>query len=93
MKSETYYVIFRKCKLNDKTCHFCLMLSTVGKAAKQAKLITHCYRKCKVISALLKMTPFGVPVVPQWLTNLTRNHEVAGSIPALAQSVKDPVLP
>ena len=38
-------------------------------------------------------TYFGVPVVAQWLTNQTRNHEVAGSIPGLVQWVKDPVLP
>ena len=35
----------------------------------------------------------GVPVVAQWLTNPTRNHEVAGLIPALAQRVQDPALP
>uniref|UniRef100_A0A8D0TVQ5 BTB domain-containing protein n=1 Tax=Sus scrofa TaxID=9823 RepID=A0A8D0TVQ5_PIG len=35
----------------------------------------------------------GVPVMAQWLTNPTRNHEVVGSIPGLAQRVKDPVFP
>ena len=34
----------------------------------------------------------GAPIVTQWLTNLTKNHEVTGSIPGLTQWVKDPVL-
>ena len=35
----------------------------------------------------------GVPVLAQWLTNPTRNHEVEGLITGLAQWVKDLVLP
>ena len=48
-----------------------------------------------MIQYFVNYTPFkviiryGVPFVAQWLTNLTRNQEVVGSIPGLAQWVKD----
>ena len=35
----------------------------------------------------------GVPIVAQWLMNPTRNNEVEGLIPGLAQWVKDPKFP
>ena len=36
-----------------------------------------------------KIFNIGVPILVQWLTNPTRNHEVAGLILGLAQWVKD----
>ena len=44
-------------------------------------------------SSFFKKISIGVPVVAQWLTNPTGNHEVAGSIPGLAQWVNELALP
>ena len=47
--------------------------------------------KCKIYFDLVKTQKesiLGVPVVVQWLTNPTRNHEFAGWVPGLAQCVK-----
>ena len=48
---------------------------------------------CNVLKIIRKTVGMGVPIVAQWLMNPTRNHEVAGLVPALAQWVKDPALP
>ena len=41
----------------------------------------------------VKNSEWGVPVMAQWLTNPTSSHEDSGSIPSLAQWVKDPAWP
>ena len=56
------------------------------------KLLELINKFSKVAGYKINIQKSGVPVVAQWLTNPTRNHEVAGSVPALAQWVKDLVL-
>ena len=58
----------------------CLFSSSPGNTVKEEML------------ASLKNVCDGEFPVAQWLMNPTRNHEVAGSIPALAQWVNDPAL-
>ena len=47
------------------------------------------YSVCLSNNRHYKICEVRVPVVAQWLTNLTGNHEVLDSIPSLAQQVKD----
>ena len=43
------------------------------------------FKSYDIEQVLLEIRQAGVPAVVQWLTNLTRNYEVAGSVPGLAQ--------
>ena len=56
------------------------LLSHNGNSNLLLVLFIYCFVFCPVFKIVL-----GVPVMVQWLANPTRNHEVVGSIPGLAQ--------
>ena len=68
-------------------CIVDLLFCTPEKHQEKIYANTSCVPSGKTLAQTLvyKSAQSGVPVVAQWLTNLTRNHEVAGSIPGLAQ--------
>ena len=73
-------------QVRDRSCHCSSSGYCCGSVPTLAQEILH------AVDAAKKKKKEGVLVVAQWLTNPTRNHEVEGLIPGLAQWVKDLVL-
>ena len=82
-----YYSAIKKNKILPFAATWMDLEMIIPSEVSQRQISYHLYVESK------KKKDTGVPVMAQWLTNPTRNHEVAGSIPGLAQWVKDPALP
>ena len=85
---NTYPNKKKQSKYNTKDSH-----QIVREQEKKGRKKTNKTKSKTINKMIIRTYISGVPVVVQWLTSPTRNHEVAGSVPALAQWVNDPVLP
>ena len=82
--------------LSDKEGHYIMIKGSIQEEDITILKSTHTnIGSPQYIRQLLKTLKgqIRVPVMAQWLTNPTRKHEVAGSVPALAHWVDDPALP
>ena len=73
--------------------HNLILVLSIWSSPLASVACTEPYFEEILIKFLHLQASVGVPVMAQWLTNPTRNHEVVGSIPGLVQWVKDPALP
>ena len=77
--------------LSIQHCFYCGLGHCYGSGSIPGPGTSACHSSCQK-KKKNKNAVLGITIVAQWLTNPTRNHEVAGSIPRLAQWVKDPAL-
>ena len=73
--------------------YICCLQETHFTSRDTYKLKVRGWKKIFHANGDQKKAEVGVPVVSQWLMNQTRNHEVAGSVPALTQWVNNLALP
>ena len=76
--------------LKNQHCHCCSLGHCYGPGLIPGSGTSVCRgHGQKINKNNSKIEMLGVPIMAQWLTNLTRKHEVAGLLPGLTQWVKD----